>query len=241
MKHHSRKDESLTEKIIRIKTSFFLVFVQTLSVSSLKAQFDKGQKLLGGNVGFSTSKTNNGNNFSTTATGFGISTGYSIFKKTNQLVGIGLSYNYSQQKNSTSIGTNESTNNANSIWINAFTQKFFLLSSKFFFTVKGNTGFGYVFSKQYNYNGTDKLEDNSKGYTVGLDLAPGFSYKVTPRILCDVSLNSVINLNFAHKEATYSSNGNGSSTNQNTFNINSALNNTIFNKIGIGFRWFLKK
>ncbi len=223
------------------KTSFLSVFILTLSVSSSKAQLDIGQKLLGGSVGFSTSKTNNGNNYATTATGFGISPSYSIFKKTNQLVGIGLSYNYSQQKSSTNIGTNESTNNSNSIGINAFTQKFFPLSSKFFFTVKGNAGFGYVFGKQYNYNGIDKLEDKSKGYTVGLDLAPGFSYKVTPGILCDVSLNSVINLNFAHKETTNSSNGNGSSTTQNTFNINSALNNTIFSNIGIGFRWFLKK
>ena len=224
-----------------LKTFFLLVFILTLSVSSSKAQFDIGQKLLGGNIGFSTSKINNSSNFTTNTIGFGISPTYSIFKKNNQLVGLGLSYNYSQQKSSTIIGTNESTNHSNSIGINAFKQRFFPLSSKFFFTVKANAGFAYVFGKQYNYNGTDKLEDKNKGYTVGLDFAPGFSYKVTSRILCDASLNSVLSLNFAHKKSTNSSNGNGFTTNQNTFNINSALNSTILSNVAIGFRWFLKK
>ena len=239
--HHRTKGESLTKKNIMLKTPSFIALILSISVSSTKAQFEIGQKLLGGNIGFSTVETNNSSNYTTNTIGFGISPTYSIFKKPNQLVGLGLSYNYSQQKSSTIIGTNESTNNSNSIGIDAFTQKFFPLSSKFFFTLKGNTGFGYVFGKQYNYNGTDKLEEKSKGYNVGLNFAPGISYVITPRILCDAALSSVLSLQYAHRKTTNTNIGNDFTTTQNTFYINSALNNTLLSNINIGFRWLLKK
>lgn len=206
-----------------------------------KAQFTKGQVLLGGNVGFSTTKANNSGDFTTSNNGFNINPSIAVFKKSNQLIGLGLSYNYSLQKNKSNANSNENGSNSHTIGINAFAQRFYTLSNKFFFTVKGNAGIGYTTGKQYNYNGIDRVEAKTNGYRIGLDFSPGISYTVTPRLLFDASLNSVLSLNYSHTKTDNPFPGMEYTRTQNAFNIDSDLSNTSLGNIGIGFRWFLKK
>jgi hypothetical protein len=104
-------------------------------------------------------------------------------------------------------------------------------------TAGGSYNFG---SQLYTLNNVEN-EGKSRGYGMGVSLAPGLSYKLTTRFLVDAYLSNFIFIVYSHSKTTYSSPTSRPSSTQNSFNLLSSLSNTNLGNVGIGFRWLIKR
>lgn len=225
----------------------YLAFILScFAASFVHAQFTKGQKVLGGNLGFSINKFENSpysNNSFYTSNYYAVSINPSVgwLSKPNLLSGIGLSYGYSYQKFMNSYDSSFQKLYNNAIAVNGFSQRFFTLAKNLFFTVNTSVSAGYNFGKQINspnYN----IISKTTGFSVGVSLAPGLSYRLTQRLLFDAYLSNLISVSYAYSQTkynNYTAAGYLKST-QNSFNLSSSLSNTNLGNVVLGFRWLLK-
>lgn len=227
-----------------IKLYSFLI-VSFLVAKPAYCQFEKGQKIVGGYVGFSSGKSDNvyTSNYTTAYSNVSVNPSFGWFNKPNVLWGIGVSYGFNYQKNKTSFMSPD----ANRIWrnslgINIFSQKFFTLTHGFFFTVNTIGGLGYGFGKQINtVNNIESKATNSE-YGISLGVSPGLSYRLTSRLLFDATLSNLLYIGYSYnqnkgKDAA----GSDIKTFDKSFNLSTALSNTSLGSVGLGFRWLLRK
>jgi hypothetical protein len=239
---HIVTDWGQQQKKFMIKIYTFLISCFATTVFTY-GQFEKGQKVVGGNIGFSVVKNENPNswNYSTDNSNVSINPSVSWFNKSNTLWGMGLLYGYSYQKNKINMTQVTDRTWRNVIGINLFSQKFFTLSRNFFFTLKTSGGLGYTFGKQINTTNDIDSESKSSGYSVSLSLSPGLSYRLTPRLLFDADLSNLLSIGYNYNETK----GKGATSYIRSFDKNfylsSALSNTSLGNVGLGFRWLLKR
>lgn len=223
--------------MIKVYTLFFLFCFSTLITS---AQFNTGQKVIGGNVGFG---VNNNKNYytyggSSKQTNINVNPTLGWFTKPNLVCGIGINYNYSIQKNNSNNSDSGKTY-SHSFGVNLFSQRFFTLAHNFYFTVNTGGALAYNFGKSALKN---NYYSNGSGYSINISIAPGISYRVTERLLFDAYLANLLNVYYSHNQNT---NPNLPSTDnkvsQSFFGVSSSLSNTSIGNVGLGFRWLLKK
>lgn len=227
------------EKMIFMKKIFTLASFIILAANFSHAQFTPGQKVLGGNLGFSTGKSEYpfSSPNSSSYTNFSVNPSIATFKKANVLQGVSLSYDFRQEKNRSSNNSVNKINN-HSVGIGFFRQRFFPLAPKLYFTVNGSIGASYNFGK-----GTTILpnlptsETLYSGYGVGFGVSPGLSYQLSKRVLFDAGLSNLLSVSFSHNQAK---SGSLKST-SNQFNLSSSLSNTNLGSVSLGFRLLLKK
>lgn len=220
--------------------SIFSLFCLTAIFA--EAQFEPGQKVIGGNIGFSAGKSEYPNSYSYTSySNVSISPSISSFTKPNLLCGIGLSYAYNYTKTKNSLNE-EIRGQSNSIGINFFSQRFFTLTQNLFFTINTSASAYYSFGKQINTTNNIESEAKSSGYGGNANFAPGLTCKLTQRLLFDAYLSNLISIGYSHNETK--DNNIAPPNNklfQNNFNLSSSLSNTSLGNVGLGFRWVLKK
>ncbi|MEJ7677645.1 MAG: hypothetical protein WKG06_07215 [Segetibacter sp.] len=215
---------------------FITVFAQ--------AQFEKGQKAVGGNIGFAAAKSENvySSNYTSDYSNLSVSPSVGLFSRSNLLCGIGLLYVYNYQKNKNFMNTDDSKTWNHSIGIDLFSQRFFTLAQKFFFTINTSGGLSYSFGKQISTTNNIKSEAKSSGYGIGVNLAPGLSYRLTPRFLFDAYLSNLINISYSHNQTKGKNEAaTDMKSSQNSFNLSSSLSNTSLGNVGLGFRWLLRR
>ncbi|MCY7420747.1 MAG: hypothetical protein LH478_03280 [Chitinophagaceae bacterium] len=200
------------------------------------SQFQKGQKVLGGNVGFSTGKIDYTVPNQSRQTSFSINPSIGWFCKPNVLAGFGVSYGFNNLKNS---GTNSQRNESKSqnMAVNAFSQKFLGVANKLFFTINSGASINYSFGKNESFNGSSDISSKSNIYGVNVNLAPGLSYRIGNHFLFDAYLSNLVNIGYTHSQ-TKGSNSSEKSV-SNNFNLSSSLSNTSLGNIGLGFRWLI--
>lgn len=218
-----------------------------LSVFFASAQFDIGQKVIGGNVGFNGATSEYYNSISNKNNTTNISASPSIawFTKANQLFGIGLQYNYNHEKSSVINYPGYSdtiSSNSHSIGVNMFSQRFIPLAHNFYFTVTATGSAWYSFGKRSEIRTANELSTRTTGYGIRASLAPGLTYRLTQRFLFDAYLSDFLSAGYTHSQyKNGDGGGSGEKPHQNTFNLSSSLSNTSLGNIGLGFRWLLKK
>lgn len=214
-----------------------------LSVSFASAQFDIGQKVIGGNVGFSTTKSENYYNpNSDNQVNVSFSPSMAWFTKPNHLVGIGLMYNYGWQKTGNNMNNDLSKSYNHSIGLNLFSQQFFTLAPKFYFTVTATGSLAYNFGKTTYEVSNNENARKGCGYNINLGLAPGLTYRLTQRLLFDAYLSNLLSVGYTHTQYKGSlSSTSDDKSYQNSFGVSYSLSNTSLGNIGLGFRWLLKK
>ncbi|HEX8356509.1 MAG TPA: hypothetical protein VF610_03820 [Segetibacter sp.] len=208
------------------------------------AQFSKGEKVLGGNLGFSTDTSENYYNsvsgYKHTYVSFAPSLGW--FTKPQQLVGVGLIYGYNQQKLTNNNAGDPTKSYAHNAGVTIFSQRFITLGPKLYFTMQAGLSVAYSFGKSFYKTGSTDVATNNNGYGVNANLAPGLSYRLLNRVLFEGYLSNLINIGYNY---TKSEPGNSSTSNnksyQESFGISSSLSNSSLGNVGIGFRWLLKK
>ncbi len=205
---------------------------------SANAQFQKGQPVIGGNIGFSTGKSENmfTNNFTNRYTNTSINPSVGWFSKPNLLQGIEISYGKNFQRNSNSLTSDIDKLVDHSIGINFFSQRFFNLSQKIFFTLKASAGGSYAFGTNTYTRSNTETKAKKTGFGFGAGLAPGLSYRLSQRWLFDASLSNLAAISYAHSKSRNASQSQGNSeTVQNNFYFTSSLSNTNVGGIGLGF------
>lgn len=175
-----------------------LVFVAYYS----QAQTAKGNMMIGGSFGFgSTSYEGAPNKYNT----FSFSPSFGYFVSDNLAVGSGLSFTH----NSTSNGTNQSTDN--SFGLSPFVRYYkFTSNEKFAFFAQAIVGL----TSYRNETGTSV----TKGSRVSLNIAPGFSYFFTNHWAMDLSLSGF---------SIFGNNPNGNGNNSSTVQLDLSLSPSI--------------
>lgn len=213
------------------------------------AQFATGQKVIGGNVSFSTCSSNSTQIFDNriyhnSGTSIGINPSIGKFYTPTSLRGIGIIYNYNNNNNysteDTTANRNGYKNFLNSAGLNIFSQHFISLSSNLFFTIQTSALALYSFCKLSDLITTTTTKN--KAYGISAALAPGISYKLNSRILFDAYFSNLLSVGYTYSTTvTNYPLPKETKTHGNSFNISSSLSNTNLGNIGLGFRWLLKR
>ncbi|HUZ58122.1 MAG TPA: hypothetical protein VMU83_05020 [Hanamia sp.] len=195
------------------------------------AQINEGSYLLGGSIGFNSSKNQNGSINKNESFYSNIQFGKVI--KDNTVAGIIASYSFSN---------NGPTNKSNQFSAGVFYRKYKPLAKNFYF-------FGEV-DALYNHSnqtygpfqiGNDATRILSNGGT--LSFTPGISYSVCKRMQIELSMLNIASISYAGTkyETTSSITNSVSTVNGNNFSGNINLNTSLLSNFGIGFKFLLGK
>ncbi len=227
---------------------FYMKKIYTLTVLlssfaiAATAQFEKGQKLLGGSIGFSLRDLSQRptQNFDYKSSSVSLKPSFGWFTKTNQLVGIAVEYSRSSTTQSNQPNNVVYKSYNNSAGASIFTQHFFPIVQRLYFTLKGSGGVNYLYEKNTNSSTGPSSESKNTGLEVKVALAPGLSYQVNKHFLFDLSLNDLVYA--AYNRRVFKSVNpqvNDSKGVEQNFNLASSLNSNL-STVGLGFRWLIK-
>lgn len=215
---------------------FILCFLSMLSFSS-KAQFQRGNKVLGFGLNFQTSSNEINSSTvpqTTKNSGYNVSVELGFAKKENRLSGFFLNsgYGVSKIEYSGQPANNYKNNNFN-IGGGYFTRKYQSLGKNFFVFGEGRAGFNY--SQQNNHSNTTNQSPKQFGVSAGL--YPGLAYKWTNRFLLELRFADFVSVGYS--QGIYIASNNKKDIQRN-FLLGSSLGLGYLNNIGIGTKWILK-
>jgi hypothetical protein len=219
------------------------IILMMLALSStlvLKAQTEKGNQLLGGYVGFSTSSGNDvsGNSASITTTDtkftrYNVGPNYSYFIAKNLDLGLALSYDHQKSTSTDAINNQYFESKYQSATGMVYLRKYILYENKIGIRTGPYASYSYGWQNTNNStlisngSGTTLQKDWSYGAGVGLDIVY-FPVK-------KLGLSSAIGgLSYGHGKDRSNSYGNISNTDSNTFGFSlaSTVNFSIFYVFG---------
>ena len=208
-----------------MKRKFCLVFMgaaSMLAINSASAQIAKGSVMLGGNVGFNTSKNEA---FGTTVrkeNSFYISPAVGVAIKENLFVGGDLAYRSNTQENN---GAGKTTNNG--FGIGAFVRQYKNLGkSGFYLFGQGRLGADITHVKSGSTT-------TNNGFAIGLGLTPGISYAVNSKLHLETSLANLFSVGYN------SSKNKGADIKSNSFSAD--VNLGSLQQWNVGIRFILAK
>lgn len=215
-----------------MKKIYLLSALVMLTIASY-AQIQKNAVLLGGQLSYSNNKSDFENlkqkSWNAVA---GLSLGKAI--RENTVVGFNLNYAPAKQ---TYQGTNGDSliTSTNRYSVGVFYRKYKNLGKDFYFFAEGNAAFIYNVSENSKSSAIDYKYTQTGG---SLALTPGFAYQVCKKLQFEVSVPSLVSLQYMHsKNKTSDVAYNGKSNN---FSVNSSLSNIgTLEWLGIGFRLVL--
>jgi outer membrane protein W len=194
-----------------------MVAVAALAFTT-QAQTEKGNFMLGGNVGFSTSKTDGA---AKSDVSFSIVPSVGYFVSDNFAVGTGVGYTYDKQV---------SKNNLNQAFeVSPFGRYYVNLSDQFKFF--GQLSVPMAFGNIKVVDNQGNVADNKLASTtsIGVNVAPGFAFYPTKRIGIEFSVNG---LEYNYFKAKNEVSGNSSETN--SFGLDA---DTFAPKLGVMFHF----
>lgn len=181
-----------------MRKMYVLLFVSACFASLAHAQFKKGDKLLGGSIGFLNQNRSSTDPVSpNTATVFNITPSIGFFTSPDRLIGFSLSYT-----NETYKYTNTKLVR-NGVGAGIYKQYWNSLGKKFYFIMEGNVSGLYAkgSTKQTTNGGVSSTVSEQKALTVTAGIVPGISYQITKRLTTDMFFS-----NFLYFTDTYSKN-----------------------------------
>ena len=203
-----------------------------LLITSIKAQFDKGQKMIDGQFSFYNQKIQ-ANSVTPKSNASYVNASFSLshFTSPSIIMGFGISYGY---------GDNGENSTSNSVGAFYNCMKLEKLANRFYFTFAGTASINYNENNSSANLGQDKNKQTS--ITPSISLGLGLLYHLNNRFLLSASLVNIGNLSYSIDNTKTFHNGSESNTTKsNTFKLNSGLNGFNVNDIAFGFRYLLKK
>lgn len=186
-------------------------------VYGANAQTEKGKVILGGNVGFNSTKVEGA---AKSDVSFSVVPSVGYFVDNNFAIGTGVGYNYNKQV---------SENTLNQAFVVAPFGRYYVgLSDQFKFFGQLSVPMAFGNNKIVNDNG-DTGAKVSSTTSIGVNIAPGFAFFPTKRIGIEVSVNGLgyNNLNVKN-EIT------GGEVSSNSFGLEA---NTFAPKLGVQFHF----
>lgn len=170
-----------------------------------KAQFSKGDVILGGNVNVTTTSTKvKGTDNKTTETSFGISPKVGVALNPNWVIGVFAQTQFGSDKNAAGIKTKTLD-----ITPGIFARNYHMIGqSKFAFFAEANAGYGF---------GNTKVDGNkTESYTgFNVNVLPGITYFVTKHFMIEGAFGG---LGYAYTQ--HKAEGTGVKTNVSNFDFN---------------------
>ncbi len=167
-----------------------LLFVILILPISLSAQFNKGDKFLGGTLGFQIQQSPyTGTNFLTKSNGFAISPQIGFLL--NEKLALGGNLGYSTSHFSIGPDTAESTNDLSNFSIGLFLRRYYSINDKFLFSLTGNADYGKGTIK----SSSDISNEESKNYIYSISVYPSFIFFPSKKWGIEASIG---NIKFSH-------------------------------------------
>ncbi|WP_153799370.1 hypothetical protein [Foetidibacter luteolus] len=199
------------------------------------AQFNAGDKVLGGSFSLNASK-NEQLPYVNSDFGINVSPSFAKFKTANTAVGFKILGQYSNAKTETP-NSGYQKNRYWSAGAGVFGQRYFFIGSQFF--VMGEAGFNASYNKGKVTYG-ESTYTNSSGFSGGFYLAPGFGIKLSKKFLLDLTLNNLAVITYHHSiNKSVVAGADGGKSKVNNFSVSSNLNGNTLGNLGLGFRWLM--
>jgi hypothetical protein len=220
---------------------FYILSSALLLSTVCQAQIVKGDKLLGGSIGFTRGNSNNFNGAvsadnSLTAINLGLSYGKAV--KNNTVNGFNAGFTFINNPVSTfdpATGANIYNNKIRSGTVGVFRRRYIPLGKNFYAFGQLGADFAYTQNEYTQFNsGVISEKVVNKSYVVNASLYPGFSYQLNNRFMLDLTLGSLVNIGYANNTRRVNSQPATPSTN--TFYLNSNLSLSSLGNISVGFR-----
>lgn len=191
-------------------------------VNTTNAQIAKGSTMLGGNLGFSSSKNENAGNTINKSNSFYVSPAVGIAIKDNLFVGGDLSFRGNSTDNTGGIKTT-----TNRFGVGAFVRQYKNLGTSGFYLF-GQARLGAdITNRKDDARVTGVDPSKSNGLNIGLGITPGISYAVSKKIHLETSL---ANLFYAGYET---SENKAAKTKTSGFNAGVSLGEAVTWNVGI--------
>lgn len=182
-----------------------------------QAQTEKGNIILGGNVGFNSSKAEG---TSKSDVGFNMVPNVGYFLNDNFAIGTGVGYQYDKSV---------STGKQNEAFVVAPFGRYYVdLSNQFKFYGQLSVPMAFGTVKDVNYNG-DTGAKTGTSTNIGVNLAPGFAFYPTKRIGIELSVKGL-----GYEHAQFKNETTGAKTKNNEFGLDA---NTFSPRIGVQFHF----
>lgn len=213
------------------RKSLLILFLAIASSQILQAQISKGDIFLGGQVYFSTWKTNSdfsNADYKQTVGSFSPALGF--VTKDNLVWGFDIPISYFKDNNESPGAQERKSLDAGA---GVFVRKYFEVASRFYLFTQGRFGGTYINDKVF----TDIQTTTSKGFSVNLSFYPGVSYAIKRNIHLESGFYNLAYINYYNLRTTSSLPGSGK-TRTNGFSVNAiASGQTAFT---VGVRFFLR-
>jgi hypothetical protein len=213
-----------------MKKHFYLLLFFFAIVLCSQAQIKKGDILLGGNFGFSTSSSNPSNG---KQSNFNVSPHIGKAVQDNLVVGINLIYGHNSSSNMSY------TSKGDFYGAGIFVRKYKYLGSGFSVFMEG--GLGGTYNKQDNINPTGYTSNKTKTYSINAHFDPGVAYAISKRVQVETGFQDLVTANYSHSKNTdydISTPGNSSNYSSDSFSLGANLSSVLNNFI-VGFRLLL--
>lgn len=210
-----------------------ILFVLLLTAIVTNAQILKGARLVGGQVNFRRTESQDPQNGSTNSYGvLGLSIGKAY--KENKVWGVNLSYSNSITRFANPSASNYKVTKPG-YSIGVFTRTYKKLGGQLYlFTQPELSASLYNEIDRTNNSSTARLRSRN----IDLGLTPGLAFAVTPRIQLELSIPTIAGVGYGYSETKNSING--SVIKSSSFSFNSNLSNlTSLGALSVGFRVIL--
>lgn len=209
----------------RITLLSFAIF---LFASITKAQITKGSVLLGGGLGFSSSKTETSTSGVSKQQSFSLTPTVGLAIKQNLVSGIFLKYINSSQEPSPSIGQNY---HSNSYGGGLFLRKYLPFAKSFYLFGESDLYY-YASTSDISVPGSEK----NKGWNTGIGLVPGLAFALNKKIHLEAALPGFFSLNYGQVDFN---DPNYPTSKHKSFVV--GANAGSLSDVALGFRFFLAK
>ncbi len=222
-------------------TTLTILFFAAITTGN--AQFQKGQKLLGGSINFSggTTDAEQTSNFKSDRSGFSINPSFAWFTSSNRTTGFSLGYTRNSSFQENLIGRSYQKNVSKTMNADVFTERFYPVTNKVYFTLQARLGANYSRGTTINSGPNNEIENRQRGFGAAAGLTPGFTYQLSRRFLFDLKLANVVSAMYTRNTLSNVKPGTnpGKSVEQN-FALSSSLASSTLGNVGVGFRWIIK-
>lgn len=205
------------------KTFTLLCIALAIATQQASAQIKKGEKMLGGNIGFTTSKGEQSNapNYEAKVTNISINPQLGFGLGDNWIAGIQAGYGYSKQKTVFPLG-GVSEDKSNTISGGVFARKFFPFSERFGLFGQGDVNYSHTNNKGTTVGGATGESNTNR---VGVAVSPGAYFRTGKRFILEAEVGSI-----GYEHGVTKSGGSGSKTTSNSFSLG------LSNNLSIGFK-----
>lgn len=200
--------------------------------SAIFSQVSKGSLLFGGDLSFFIQEQKILSGTSGKNSGFNFSPLIGIATRNNIIHGGYLQIGYSKSSNIVS----STETKANNTGVGYFIRKYSIIKNNFSGFLQGNAGVGYI-TNNFEFQTTT---NKSKQTTIGINISPGISYKVSQKLHLETGLRNIASISYQVTKNLFANPGVNDVLRSTQFSVSSSLNNFSTN-LFLGFRLLIDR